>query len=241
MAKRASRRAMVRRESIRRGVTWAPTIPMAQRELRRTRVRRYRRHRQDVLIAILVVSLLLGTAVYYFGFDIVLMRGAGMSPTLRSGDRVLCIKQSLLDALQGIIPDETREVHRGDLVLMRYTPERETAGEEDDAEAPSALLIKRVTALGGDELDAGGGEEGQGGGDRQVLPVPGEKAQAGLRPDPSLRGRAQGHGIRQRHRLHDHPHVMVAVRPPGEDVQGQVDLGGGFQGGGDHLILRASR
>ena len=100
MAKRASRRAMVRRESIRRGVTWAPTIPMAQRELRRTRVRRYRRHRQDVLIAILVVSLLLGTAVYYFGFDIVLMRGAGMSPTLRSGDRVLCIKQSLLDALQ---------------------------------------------------------------------------------------------------------------------------------------------
>lgn len=158
MAKRASRRAMVRRESIRRGVTWAPTIPMAQRELRRTRVRRYRRHRQDVLIAILVVSLLLGTAVYYFGFDIVLMRGAGMSPTLRSGDRVLCIKQSLLDALQGIIPDETREVHRGDLVLMRYTPERETAGEEDDAEAPSALLIKRVTALGGDELDAGGGE-----------------------------------------------------------------------------------
>ena len=95
-------------------------------------------------------SLLAGGLIYYFGFDLVTMRGSGMDPTLSGGNMVLCVKQSLLDWLRGIVPEEFRQFGIDDVVLIRYEI------ESDDEEEPGreVRLIKRITAMDGDELDA---------------------------------------------------------------------------------------
>lgn len=150
MAHKMTRRAQVRLANAKRGLSWVPSIELAQREIMRTRRRRYRLHRRRVLIFILAFSLLLGGAIYYFGFDLVTIRGSGMSPTMNGGNMVLCVKQSMLNRLRGIIPDYYCEIKRNDLVLVRYTPE-----DEPDK---SMLIIKRVIGVGGDVFDAGGGQ-----------------------------------------------------------------------------------
>lgn len=129
---------------------WAPSAEDARREIRRTKLRRYRRHRRRALAVVLALALAAGAAAFHFAFDIVSVRGTGMSPTLQTGEWVLCIRQSLLDGLRGLVPEEKRRVRRNDLVLLDYA----------DGEAPrrSALLVRRVIALGGDSVDAAGGE-----------------------------------------------------------------------------------
>ncbi|MBR1558915.1 MAG: signal peptidase I [Clostridia bacterium] len=143
-----SRRAALRRAAAKRRGSWGPSAEEAEREIRRAKLRRYRRHRQNVLMLLVILSLIAGGLTYYFGFDLMVVRGAGMSPALESGDRVLCVKQSLLNKLAGIVPESFRRVDRGDPVVLSY--------KLDNGE--TVRLIKRIVALGGDELDSGGGE-----------------------------------------------------------------------------------
>lgn len=127
-------------------------VDEAVREDQRLARRRYRRHRRIMLLVVLVVSALLGGAMYRYCFELVTVRGASMSPTLENGDVVLCVRQSLLDRLGGIVPEQKRRVTRDDLVLIRYAPQPAA----DGGEVP--LMIKRAIAMGGDTIDTGGGE-----------------------------------------------------------------------------------
>ncbi len=158
MSHKMTRRAEMRLAAVKRGVDWAPSADLAQREIRRTRRRLYRRHRRNVLLFIIIFSLLAGGAIFYFGFDLVTLRGSGMRPTLNGGDMVICVKQSMLNRLMGIIPEDYRKIKQNDLVLVRYRqPSQAEDGEEQEA-APSMLVIKRVIGLGGDTFDSGGGQ-----------------------------------------------------------------------------------
>ena len=136
---------------------WAPTAEAAEREIWRTRKSRYHRHRKRALTIIMAISLGLGYLAFWYGFELVEVRGAGMSPTLESGSLVLCIKQKALDELVGIVPEDMRRIGRGDVVLIDYkaTPQD---GSEEASQLPSALLIKRAVGMGGDEIDIAGGE-----------------------------------------------------------------------------------
>ena len=147
----SARRAWARR----RRSDWAPSAENAEREIRRTRRARYRRHRQNVLLFIVALSLALGYLVYSQGFMLVRIEGTGMSPTLQSGALVLCVRQTALDKLVGIIPEDMRRVGHNDLVLITYSvpPDGETYRR-----MRSAMLVKRVIGLGGDQIDTGGDE-----------------------------------------------------------------------------------
>lgn len=147
----SARRAWARR----RQSDWAPSAENAEREIRRTRRARYRRHRQNVLLFIVAISLALGYLVYSQGFLLIRIEGTGMSPTLQSGAMVLCVRQTALDKLVGIIPEDVRRVGRNDLVLINYSvpPDGETYRR-----IRSAMLVKRVIGLGGDQIDTGGDE-----------------------------------------------------------------------------------
>lgn len=148
---KTSRHARLRRNA-KRLAPWVPSAEVAQREIRRTQKRRYRRHRSNVLTFLVIFSILAGGIAYYFCFDLVAAQGVGMSPTIESGSRVLCLKQSVLNQLVGIVPESFRRVDRNDVVLLRYrlNPEIE--------DSPTALLLRRVIGVGGDEIDEGGGE-----------------------------------------------------------------------------------
>ena len=142
---------------------WAPTAEAAEREIWRTRKSRYHRHRKRALTIIMAISLGLGYLAFWYGFELVEVRGAGMSPTLESGSLVLCIKQKALDELVGIVPEDMRRIGRGDVVLIDYkAPPVDESDESGDSEErvqlPSALLIKRAVGMGGDEIDIAGGE-----------------------------------------------------------------------------------
>lgn len=154
MAYKSPRRAEVRLAAAKRGLSWVPSIESAKREIRRTRRQRYRRHRRNVLIFIIVFSLLAGAGIFYYGFDIVTLQGASMSPAMDSGNMVLCVKQRLLNRLAGLIPEEYRSIERGDPVLLSY---KLKSDQEGDA-AQTLLIMKRVIGVGGDVLDSGGGE-----------------------------------------------------------------------------------
>lgn len=156
MADKGTRLWHTRRARATRGrPDWVPSEAVARREIRRIRVARYRRHRQNVLMFIALLALTAGYAVFSLGFELVRVEGTGMSPTLESGNMVLCVKQSVLDELVGIIPEDMRRIGRDDLVLVAYTlpPDGEVYHK-----ARTSWLIKRVIALGGDEIDAAGGE-----------------------------------------------------------------------------------
>lgn len=152
MPRKTTRRAEVRRESIRQGVSWTPSAEMAEGEIRRARRRKYRRHRTHVFLTILFISLALGGAIFYFGFDLITLQGSGMAPTLSGGQWVLCVKQQLLNELSGIVPEDYRRISKGDLVLFRYRD------DEEEEDARDLLLIRRVIGTGGDVIDEGGGE-----------------------------------------------------------------------------------
>lgn len=151
MSVNRTRRFRLRRNARRRD-PWVPSSEAARREIRRTQLRRYHRHRSNVLLFILFFAILFGGTVYYFCFDLVAAQGVGMSPAIESGSRVLCLKQSILNKLIGIVPESFRRVERGDVVLVRYRL------YPDSEDSPTALLLRRVIATGGDEIDEGGGE-----------------------------------------------------------------------------------
>lgn len=155
MAVKGTRLSARRVWARRRQSDWAPSAENAEREIRRTRRARYRRHRQNVLLFIAAISLALGYLVYSQGFLLIRIEGTGMSPTLQSGAMVLCVRQTALDKLVGIIPEDKRRVGRNDLVLINYSvpPDGETYRR-----IRSAMLVKRVIGLGGDQIDTGGDE-----------------------------------------------------------------------------------
>ena len=93
-----------------------------------------------VLIVTVVVLAVVATAsvvVYVRVFDVYLMPSAAMAPTLDVGDRVM---------VRGISGDE---VHRGDVVIV------ETEGAAGQG---SQVTIKRVIAVGGEQIVAVDGE-----------------------------------------------------------------------------------
>ena len=155
MAVKGARLSARRAWAGRRQSDWAPSAENAEKEIRRTRKARYRRHRRKVFMLVVALSLALGYLVYSQGFMLVKIEGTGMSPTLQSGAMVLCFRQTTLDKLAGIIPEDMRRVGRNDLVLINYNvpPDGETYRR-----MRSAMLVKRVIGLGGDQIDTGGDE-----------------------------------------------------------------------------------
>ena len=64
-----------------------------------------------------------------------------------------------------------------------------------------------------------------GGGLSGDIPLPlGEEGQVGSDVQPRLRQELHRHLVRQRHRLHHHPHVVVAVGTLAQNVQGQIQF-----------------
>lgn len=173
MSARIKRRPILRRDS-----EYVPSVEAAQREMRRTRENRYRRKRRKAYRRALIIALILGALAHYFCFDVVIARGGGMSPTIEGGSLVLCVRQSLLDELRGIIPEDLRHPQRNSLVLIHYTG-RETVDQDSHLPQTDALLIRRVCALPGDMVDLAAGELilnqseviGEGGYTDRVYPV----------------------------------------------------------------------
>ena len=147
MARKATRLSDVRRARARRErPDWVPSADNARREVRRMRMGRYRRHRQNVAFFIAVFSFALGYLLFSLGFELVTVQGTGMHPTLESGSMVLCVKQSALDKLVGLVPENLRRLQRNDLMLIHYrvAPDGEVHKRER-----SVLLIKRAAAMAG--------------------------------------------------------------------------------------------
>ena len=156
MAKEAKRLTSVRRaRAMRERPDWVPSVEDAEQEVRRVRVQRYHRHRQNVAMIIVLVALVLGYVSYSLCFELVYVEGAGMSPTIESGSMVLCVKQKTLDQLVGIIPEDVRRVGRGDPVLINYSVEPDG---ETTKRLRTALLIKRAAGMPGDQIDTAGGQ-----------------------------------------------------------------------------------
>ena len=80
----------------------------------------------------------------------------------------------------------------------------------------------------------------EGGGYGQIFLAARQERQPGDGPNAAGDTGGEADLIAKGHRLHDHFHFMVAVRPGAQDVQGQVDLGRGEKDGRTHLIFRAS-
>lgn len=155
MARKVTRLQSVRRARAQRErPDWVPSAEIAQREIRRMRKARYRRHRQNVAFVIAVLSFALGYLTFSLCFDLVTVQGTGMHPTLESGSMVLCVKQSALDKLVGLIPEDIRRLQRNDLMLIHYrvAPDGEVHKRER-----SVLMIKRAAAMPGDVIDEAGG------------------------------------------------------------------------------------
>ena len=92
--------------------------------------------------------------------------------------------------------------------------------DREAREGQTRPLEKPADGLGGD-VALVAGQEGQRVGDiqRPVLPL------------------RQGHGVAEGDRLHHHPHIVVAVAPPSQDVQRQIQFGKG-RFSADHRNLR---
>ena len=141
-----------RRRALRRRAEYVPSAEAAQREIRRAQRRRTRRRRRNALLIALLLALALGAATFYYCFDVVVARGGGMTPTIEGGSVVLCARQSFMDQLRGIIPEQQRRIGHDSLVLVK------AASEDETDEGDGVLLIRRVAAMGGDVIDLAAGE-----------------------------------------------------------------------------------
>lgn len=101
-----------------------PTVEQLQRELRRERKSRGRRFFFKGLSVILIVALLTAIAVAFVWMPVLRINGDSMAPELRDGEVVAAVK------------DE--EIQKGDIIAFYYN---------------NKLLIKRVIAVGGDEVN----------------------------------------------------------------------------------------
>ena len=149
------RRAYHRAEAKRKRSKWVPSAEAAAREIRRTRKLRYRKHRRHVLLVVLAVSLAIGALASALVLRLVTVRGTGMSPTLESGECVLCVRQVFLDKTVGLLPERIWRIGRDDLVLIDYAPKDDEGNRKKDQ---SALLVKRVIGVGGDVIDVQNGQ-----------------------------------------------------------------------------------
>ena len=149
------RRAYHRAEAKRKRSKWVPSAEAAAREIRRTRKLRYRQHRRRVLLVVLAVSLAFGALASALVLRLVTVRGTGMSPTLESGECVLCVRQDFLDKTIGLLPERIWRIGRDDLVLIDYAPKDD---EGNRKKGQSALLVKRVIGVGGDVIDVQDGQ-----------------------------------------------------------------------------------
>ena len=149
------RRAYHRAEAKRKRSKWVPSAEAAAREIRRTRKLRYRKHRRHVLLVVLAVSLAIGALASALVLRLVTVRGTGMSPTLESGECVLCVRQDFLDKTIGLLPERIWRIGRDDLVLIDYAPKDD---EGNRKKGESALLVKRVIGVGGDVIDVQDGQ-----------------------------------------------------------------------------------
>ena len=126
----------------------APLTDEARRALEKDARRRVRRRRVRAAMIALVIAVGLGALVFRFCLDIVEVTGGGMSPTIQGGSIVVCARQSFVNELRGFIPESLRHPGRDSLVLVNCR-----SGDQD----PGVLLIRRVTAVGGDTLDVAAG------------------------------------------------------------------------------------
>lgn len=101
-----------------------PTVEQLQQELRREKKRRGRRYFAKVLIVALTIALLAAVAVAFVWMPVLRINGDSMAPGLVDGEVVAAVK------------DET--VEPGDIIAFYYN---------------NKLLVKRVIAVGGDEVD----------------------------------------------------------------------------------------
>ena len=77
-----------------------------------------------------------GFAIYLFAFNLSVVRGSSMAPSIHDGDRILIDQVSYL----------FQDVERGDIVVLRYPLD------------PTLDYIKRVVGLPGDEVVMAGGQ-----------------------------------------------------------------------------------
>ena len=131
-----------------RGGAWVPTSASAEREIRRTRRMRYQRHRLKVFVVLLLLALAIGWALDTYVLQLVVIRDSGMHPTLEAGSLVVCVRQSFLDQLPGVLSEGVWRIGRQDLVLVDYAP-----GAQAVRRVSSRYIVKRVAAVAGDEID----------------------------------------------------------------------------------------
>lgn len=101
-----------------------PTVEQLERELKRERKSRGRRYFFKGLGAILVIALLAAIAVAFVYVPVLRINGDSMAPALTDGEIIAAVK------------DE--EIEAGDIIAFYYN---------------NKLLIKRVIAVGGDEVN----------------------------------------------------------------------------------------
>ena len=105
------------------------TVGALENELRRSRRReRSRRDRRDRLIVLIIALAVAAVATMQFVTFVRLM-GNGMHPSLEAGSVVACLREGT--------PLSPKNIQRGELVLMTHQ---------------GSMLIRRVLALGGDEV-----------------------------------------------------------------------------------------
>lgn len=106
------------------------SVESLERELRRSRrTERSRRDRRDRLV-VLIVALAAAAVVTMQFVTFVQLRGNGMRPALEAGSIVACLREGT--------PVSPKEIRRGELVFLEHQ---------------GNMLIRRVAALGGDEVD----------------------------------------------------------------------------------------
>ena len=118
-----------------------------ERLLVKRRASRFRRAR----LVFLGVALIIGWLASRYAFLVVTVHDGAMSPAIEAGSTVVCLRQSFLDMLVGILPEEAVRPHRGGVYLLAYSEANEAeAGEGEETEP--LLLIRRVLGLPGDVI-----------------------------------------------------------------------------------------
>lgn len=117
------------------------TEAQVRREFRRIDRQTANRRARIGAAVILALALLAGAAATRYLFVALDVRSDGMADVLRGGDVVLCVRSDAPD-LQSVLPQLQSVPGRGALALVRYSDN-----------GMRRLTVRRVIALGGDEVD----------------------------------------------------------------------------------------
>ena len=117
------------------------TEAQVRREFRRIDRQTANRRARIGAAVILALALLAGAAATRYLFVALDIRSDGMADVLRGGDVVLCVRSDAPD-LQSVLPQLQSVPGRGALALVRYSDN-----------GMRRLTVRRVIALGGDEVD----------------------------------------------------------------------------------------